>query len=490
MASTAFTWKAILLLSYTQFLGHGPVISGEQSAAGSAQSNGLQLQDLVVVVLSQPNPFHVQRAEAFREHFDEQLQSTPENERTLLFFPHEKWPDLRGAWTVFPLIPKFAELFSENKWIIVCEEETRIDLSKMLQLFQQYDGIEEPFLGRGLQDKSATIIHHFAFFDDPSVFSYPDFSAGMALSTYLVKRFAEKLAEKSVDMGFSIDPKHEFAKYLLDNLGVRLSPLCQFCGGGEDNRLNKNCECATQQPLKFPDCGPPVAKDDLFVAVKTCSKFHQDRVPVVQSTWGRETELIEYYSDEENATIPTVDLGVPNTERGHCGKTQAIFERAVKTERISSREWLLVADDDTLINLDLLRYLLPCYNSDEPVAVGERYGYGVSSGRGYDYLTGGGGMLFNKAAVQLLAKEFRCPSNDSPDDMLLGMFFASRGIPVTHSPYFHQARPEDYSEDFLQNHIPVSFHKHWNTNPYDVYDRLKNAQQPRVPVYADAHEEL
>ena len=36
----------------------------------------------------------------------------------------------------------------------------------------------------------------------------------------------------------------------------------------------------------------------------------------VKDTWGKDTNNIEYYSDVEDADIPTVSLGVPNTERG------------------------------------------------------------------------------------------------------------------------------------------------------------------------------
>ena len=38
-----------------------------------------------------------------------------------------------------------------------------------------------------------------------------------------------------------------------------------------------------------------------------------------------------------------------------------------------------------------LRRLLACYDPTEPVALGERYGYGVNANYGYDYVTGGGG---------------------------------------------------------------------------------------------------
>ena len=41
-------------------------------------------------------------------------------------------------------------------------------------------------------------------------------------------------------------------------------------------------------------------------------------VSIVKSTWGKEAELIEYYSEVADAEIPTVNLGIPNTERGEC----------------------------------------------------------------------------------------------------------------------------------------------------------------------------
>lgn len=37
-----------------------------------------------------------------------------------------------------------------------------------------------------------------------------------------------------------------------------------------------------------------------------------------------------------------------------------------------------------------LRRLLSCYNSSDPIALGERYGYGLQR-NGYNYITLGGG---------------------------------------------------------------------------------------------------
>ena len=39
-------------------------------------------------------------------------------------------------------------------------------------------------------------------------------------------------------------------------------------------------------------------------------------VPIVKKTWAAQASLIEYYSDYAEAAIPTVDLGIPNTDRG------------------------------------------------------------------------------------------------------------------------------------------------------------------------------
>lgn len=78
-------------------------------------------------------------------------------------------------------------------------------------------------------------------------------------------------------------------------------------------------------------------------------------------------------------------------DTGHCGKTMAIIKRITNTPKLSVVKWILIADDDTIINMDRLRLLLACYNHEQPVVLGERYGYAIVSGGGYDYITGGGG---------------------------------------------------------------------------------------------------
>ena len=47
---------------------------------------------------------------------------------------------------------------------------------------------QEWFLGKRLHDNKATIIHHYAFSEDPPSFGYPDPAAGWVLSTPLLHR--------------------------------------------------------------------------------------------------------------------------------------------------------------------------------------------------------------------------------------------------------------------------------------------------------------
>lgn len=48
----------------------------------------------------------------------------------------------------------------------------------------------------------------------------------------------------------------------------------------------------------------------------TSLPFYVLTVPVVKSTWEKDAGILEYYSDVSDASIPTINLGVPNTERG------------------------------------------------------------------------------------------------------------------------------------------------------------------------------
>ncbi|XP_027690995.1 beta-1,3-glucosyltransferase isoform X2 [Vombatus ursinus] len=392
----------------------------------TSSKNDLDLKEVVFVIQSQSNSFHAEKAKQLEQNILKQAADlTQELPRVLLLHLLDKH---EGAWTILPLLPHFSTSFSRNSsWIFFCEEETRIHIPKLLETLRRYDPSKEWFLGKALHDEQSTIIHHYAFAEDPTIFKFPDFAAGWALSLPLINKLTKRLKSESLKSDFTIDLKHEIALYIWDKgNGPHLTPVPEFCT--DDVSSPKATSCATMFHAFLPLCGNPVKEMAVFVAVKTCKKFHDDRIPIVKQTWEDQARLIEYYSDYAESSIPTIDLGVPNTERGHCGKTFAILERFLNHSS-DTTTWLVIVDDDTLIS-----------------------------------------MVFSREAVRrLLASKCRCYSNDAPDDMVLGMCFSGLGIPVTHSPLFHQARPVDYPEDYLSHQVPISFHKHWNIDPIKVY---------------------
>ncbi|XP_072248262.1 beta 3-glucosyltransferase a [Leuresthes tenuis] len=442
--------------------------SQSQDETQVLHNNQLDLREIVFVIQSQSNSFHARQAESRRAELLKQALSLREKPPVVLLL--HSLSENEGDWSILPLLPYFSHSFGKNSsWIVFLEEETIVRMATLVQVLAKFDRNKEWFLGKSLCDEESTIIHHYAFAENPSVFKYPDFAAAWALSIPLVVRLAKKVKDEPHKSDFTIDLKHEVALYIWDSgKGPHLTAVPELCTEPENSRHAQHC--ATTLSKEPPLCGEPVHKEDIFVAVKTCGKFHNERVPVIKKTWEKDALFLEYYSDHADSSIPTINLGVPNTERGHCGKTFAILQRFLSSA-VPNTKWLLVVDDDTLISLPRLQILLSCYDPSEPVCLGERYGYGLSQG-GYSYITGGGGMVFSREAVaRLLNSGCKCYSNDAPDDMVLGMCLNALGLPVTHSPLFHQARPEDYAKDLLAHQVPISFHKHWNIDPVAVFNK-------------------
>jgi UDP-glucose:O-linked fucose beta-1,3-glucosyltransferase len=91
------------------------------------------------------------------------------------------------------------------------------------------------------------------------------------------------------------------------------------------------------------------------------------------------------------------------------------------------------------LSVPRLASILSCWNGQQ-IALGQRYGYNIRGDQslGYNYLTGGGGIIFNVALVHKLGTNCRCYAHDAPDDMVIGMCLQSLNATVVHSPVFHQ----------------------------------------------------
>lgn len=116
----------------------------------------------------------------------------------------------------------------------------------------------------------------------------------------------------------------------------------------------------------------------------------------------------------------------------------------------------------------LVRHLA-CYSPYEDLYLGERYGYFLLNDAGYNYITGGGGIVLTRPTLKKLACNCSCPTIHSPDDMILATCLSQFSIQATHSSNFHQARPIDYPAAVVADKTnTISFHKYWQ-DPYDVY---------------------
>merc|ERR1719244_1595146 len=328
------------------------------------------------------------------------------------------------------MIYKEMEAVTAIEWVAILNENTDVDLKKLNEAVEKY-GFEKGdslFLGRGLKDSESTIIHHF---ESPGLL-FPDLESGIFLSRKLVHDLWLQLSipghfPPDFPTNFNIDPAYEFAKFLAKT-GVKLTHIKEMCA--KKTSSTKNCITFTRQESicltssEIQDFKAILSPDKLYSAVKTCSQFHSSRLPAVQSTWGKYVTP-HYISEVEDPNIPTIHLPYTiNTDSGHCNKTIAILHHFLQLDPVP--EFLVMVDDDTILSSSRLASFLACYEGEEkPLLIGQRYGYMVATGEGgYNYVTGGGGMVLNKLGVEKLLEMpggCSCPKPDTPDDMHLGM---------------------------------------------------------------------
>lgn len=56
-----------------------------------------------------------------------------------------------------------------------------------------------------------------------------------------------------------------------------------------------------------------------------------------------------------DTSIPTVDLGIKNTEKGHCAKTIGILKYLSNRYKESKNiKFIVIADDDTILRFNIL----------------------------------------------------------------------------------------------------------------------------------------
>jgi UDP-glucose:O-linked fucose beta-1,3-glucosyltransferase len=122
-------------------------------------------------------------------------------------------------------------------------------------------------------------------------------------------------------------------------------------------------------------------------------------------------------------------------------------------------------------SISSLSEYIGCFDKSDYIYLGERYGYDLfSDDHGYNYITGGGAIVFNVKTVEKFIDSCSCPSTSSPDDMIIASCLKQFNIEPIHSSLFHQARTKDYPHEILEKNS-ISFHKFWDIEPIVVYEK-------------------
>lgn len=110
---------------------------------------------------------------------------------------HKDLPS-HGGWTIFPLLHPLLEVNKDlADWFVFLDEAGRVQPSLLTKMLQKYDQTQNVFLGKALQDRDSTIIHHYSQDYD---FKYPDFSAGFVFSAQLANSLSKDLKAKNFDL--------------------------------------------------------------------------------------------------------------------------------------------------------------------------------------------------------------------------------------------------------------------------------------------------
>ncbi|XP_011189333.2 beta-1,3-glucosyltransferase [Zeugodacus cucurbitae] len=468
---------------------------------------------VLFLISSQDTTYHRPLAARLRDDIINQAESQFSNTDYIItvHMLHEIF-NFPSYWAIKNAIPLVrSKLLGEHvKWVVWLEESTHVSLQPLLEQLALEDATRHIYLGHALYEDQANIRHHFAFHKDSEWFPFPFQRAGIVFSRALIVKTAEAMESAHLySSPFIIDMEHELALFIYNEVKsndvdverssegltgaatsnstkrVLMHKAHYICARLDENAHDNMTEkCAMYaKPMDRSHCNS-LRAHNIFFAVKTCKRFHFERIPIIKSTWGPIATHIRYYSDVADSKIPTRTTGVPNTEIGHCDKTLTILKLALqeidefntnlenavpKQDEHARIYWLVLADDDTLLSIPNLCTLLGCFNHTNNIYLGERYGFHHNINNGFNYITSGGGVAMSLPAVRKLIGHCHCNHPQDADDMLLGMCFTNLDVPIIHSQQFHQLRPQDYPVELLALDPPISFHKFYDLDPISAY---------------------
>jgi hypothetical protein len=263
---------------------------------------------------------------------------------------------------------------------------------------------------------------------------------------------------------------------------VAVGPLAPALAAARHEFLLEAAKVGEDEDVPFSfahDPAPPAASpDDVVFVVSTAPRFHSSRARFVRQTWGRDARHLRLYSHAHDAALDARDVGVGEVGAGFCAKTRRMLQAAL--DEFPRVQWVVKADDDTILSVPRLLRLLGHYRAAEKVVLGDRYAMQFDK-FGYTYISGGGGIVFSRAALDALIGSDPAPcSPTAPDDLYLGQ----AGDFAVHEPGFHQAPLSHYPAVLLAARPVISAHKLNEDEPYAAF--LRHFETSASPASARA----
>ncbi|XP_061882557.1 beta-1,3-N-acetylglucosaminyltransferase lunatic fringe-like [Entelurus aequoreus] len=239
---------------------------------------------------------------------------------------------------------------------------------------------------------------------------------------------------------------------------------------------------------------------DLFVAVKSSSKYHRSRLDLLLDTWiSRNMQNTYVFTDGEDALLRKRMGGhVINTNCSAAHSRQALScKMAAEYDAFlqSDRKWFCHVDDDNYLNVGALLRLLSQHSStgdvyigrpslERPLEASEEVGGATETTKvSFWFATGGAGFCLSRG----LALSMRPWASDGafvataerirlPDDCAVGFIVgALLGVGLTRSPLFHSHLESLALLSHLHQQVTLSYS---GKNTVDLRGPFSRQQDP------------
>jgi hypothetical protein len=100
-------------------------------------TNTLDFNQVVFVVLSQPDQRHIKIADETKDLLGENLLRDGIREPKV-FDLHNDFPPLAGGWAIYPLLPFLYKFIDDTKWFVFLAENSRVRLQNLAKVLSSY----------------------------------------------------------------------------------------------------------------------------------------------------------------------------------------------------------------------------------------------------------------------------------------------------------------------------------------------------------------